>query len=99
MKKLALIIFLFTFFGAVKAQDNKKTDHKTKDCVIMKDGKMMVIRDGKTTTMDKEMTLSDGTRVMSDGKVMMKDGSTKILRDGESILLESRPGKMKKDPA
>ncbi len=98
MKKLALMIFFLTFLGAVNAQESKKSDHKTKDYVMMKDNKMVVVKEGKTTAMEKEMTLADGTRVMVDGKVMMADGSKKILKEGESIPL-SGLGKMKKEPA
>ncbi len=97
MKKLALMIFFLAFLGVVNAQETKKSDHKTKDYVMMKDNKMVVVKDGKTTPMEKEMTLADGTRVMVDGKVMMADGSTKILKEGESIPL-SGPGKTKKEP-
>ncbi len=96
MKKFALMIFFLAFLGAINAQEPKKTERK-KDYVIMKDSKMMVMKDGKTATLDKEMTLADGTRVMADGKVMMADGSTKILKEGESIPL-SGTGKMKKEP-
>jgi hypothetical protein len=96
MKKLALMLALVLLAVGIKAQDPKKTEHK-KDYVVMKEGKMMVVKDGKTTALDKEMTLADGTRVMSDGKVMMKDGSTKLLRDGESIPL-SGATRSKKEP-
>jgi len=92
MKKIILLFAFFVLAAGVSAQETKKM----KDYVVMKDGKMMVVKDGKTTAMDKEMTLPDGTRVMLDGKVMMKDGSTKILKNGETLIIEGRSGKAPK---
>ncbi|MEO5998045.1 MAG: DUF6799 domain-containing protein [Chitinophagaceae bacterium] len=89
MKKIILLFAFFAMAAGVSAQETKKM----KDYVVMKDGKMMVVKDGKTTAMEKDMTLADGTRVMVDGKVMMKDGSTKILKDGESVIIEGRTDK------
>jgi|GEM_PF-5391501 len=97
MRKLALMLLFFVFLGGVNGQETKKTDRKTKDYVMMKDARMVMVRDGKTTAMEKEMTMADGTRVMVDGKVMMTDGSTKILKDGESVPLSGIP-KIKKEP-
>jgi len=43
--------------------------------VMMQGGKMMKITDGKATgPMNSEMTMSDDTKVMTDGTVKMKDG-------------------------
>jgi RNase P/RNase MRP subunit p29 len=97
MKKLALIVFFLALLVVSNGQEPKKTDHKTNDYVMMKDNKMVVVKDGKSMAMEKEMTLADGTRVMVDGKVMMADGSTKILKDGESISLSGLL-KKKKEP-
>ena len=96
MKKILLLFALGIMAAGVYAQAPSKNDPKTKDYVVMKEGKMLLVKNGKTTAMDKEMTLSDGTRVMSDGKVMMKDGSTKLLEEGETLTLDGKPGKTKK---
>ena len=92
MKKFILLFAFFALAAGVSAQESKKT----KDYVLMKDGKMLVIKDGKTTVMEKDMILNDGTKVMPDGKVMMKDGSTKILKEGESLTMDGKAGKIKK---
>ena len=54
--------------------------------VMMKDGKMMMMTDGKATgPMDHDMSMSDGTKVMKDGKEMhMKDGQM-MMMDGKMM--------------
>jgi hypothetical protein len=62
------------------------------DGVMMKDGKMMEVKDGKTMPMDKEMTMSDGTKVMEDGTVMTKDGKKMMMKDGEHMSMDGKMG-------
>ena len=67
-----------------KEQKMMNNDHKMnapKDVVMMRDGKMMVRKDGKWMAMDKEMTMTNGTKVMTDGTVMKSDG-TKMMMIG-----------------
>lgn len=103
MKKLTLMIAVMVFTLSVSAQDKtekmeKKTDkmmdHKMKDCVMMENGKMVVMKGGKVSDMSSDMTMSNGTVVSSDGKVTLKDGSTKTLKDGESVYLDGKMSKM-----
>jgi len=55
-----------------------------KDGVMMKNGKMTMMQDGKEVTrMDRETTLSDGTKVMMNGKMVMMDG--KMMERGKSM--------------
>lgn len=102
MKKLLIVsavILLST--GSIFAQDMEGKKHHTeqtgqkkmKDCIMMKDGKMWVMKGGKTMEMSKDMTLANGTMVMTDGTVKMKDGKTMMMKDGESMMMN---GKMKK---
>jgi hypothetical protein len=71
------------------------------DGVMMKGGKMMTMQDGKTTgAMTKEMTMSNGTKVMTDGSVMMKDGEKMQMKDGQMIDMSGKMmdhGKMMDD--
>ena len=56
----------------------------------MKNGKMIMI-DAKTKTessMEKDATLNDGTKVMTNGKVVRKDGTTFMLEEGESMWMD-----------
>ena len=58
-----------------------------KDGVMMKNGKMTMMQDGKEVTrMDRETTLSDGTRVMMNGKMVMMDG--KMMEGSKSMANE-----------
>lgn len=61
-----------------------------KDGVTMKDGKVMKITGGEKSEVSSELTLSDGTKVMSDGKVTSKDGKTWKLKNGDGILDDGR---------
>lgn len=57
------------------------------DLVTMKDGRVMIIRNDGMRPLDKDMTLSDGTRVGIDGTVVMPDGSIRMMEEGENITL------------
>ena len=61
-----------------------------KDCVMMKDGKMMTMKGGKTMAMDQDMTMTNGTTVSTDGTVKMSDGSTKQLKDGDCVYMDGK---------
>lgn len=63
--------------------------------VMMKDGKMMMMKDGKATgPMDREMTMADGSMVMPDGTMKMKDGKETRMKEGEMMTMD---GKMMED--
>ena len=62
-----------------------------KDGVIMKDGKMWRLQDGKEIgRMDRETTLSNGTKVAMNGKMMMKDGKEMQLQEGQIMMLDGK---------
>ncbi|MFT3704742.1 MAG: hypothetical protein QM802_20420 [Agriterribacter sp.] len=104
MKKIAITIVVFLVCGyAVQAQNTpKKTDSTAhhsmmmKDCVMMKDGKMTVMKGGKTMDMTDDMKLSNGTTIMKDGSIKMKDGKTSTLNNGDCIYMD---GKIKRAKA
>lgn len=92
MKKLLLVLIAFTFsLGAIaqtgKMQDNKMQKEKMhgKDHIMMKDGKMMIKKDGKKMIMDKDITMADGTMVSTKGKVTMKNGTSMMMKDGDKM--------------
>ena len=59
--------------------------------VMMKDGKMMMMMDGKPTgPMDHEMTMSDGTKVKPDGSMMMKDGKIMMMKNGQMMMMDGK---------
>ncbi|MDN3654089.1 hypothetical protein QWZ08_00540 [Ferruginibacter paludis] len=103
MKKLLIIAIAFTLGGTAFAQEKMdKIDHKMshkmgmkKDCVMMKDGKMMMMKNGKMMAMDKDMTMHDGTVCMMDGTCKMKDGTTMMMKEGETCDMDGKMSHMK----
>jgi hypothetical protein len=62
-----------------------------KDGVMMKDGKMWRMQDGKEIgRMDRETTLSNGAKVMMNGKMMMKDGKEMQMQEGQTVMLDGK---------
>ena len=62
-----------------------------KDGITMKDGKMVRLQEGKDIgRMDREMTMSNGTRVNMKGKMIMKDGKEGQLQEGQIMMLDGK---------
>jgi hypothetical protein len=62
-----------------------------KDGVMMKGGKLIRVTEGKEISrMDRETTMSNGTRVMMNGKMLMKDGKEMQLQEGQTIMLDGK---------
>lgn len=101
MKKLCLLFALLAFGVVLHAQDSsshkmESSHHKMmKDCIMMKDSKVMVMKSGKTMEMKKDMTLTDGTVVMKDGTVKKPSGETMMLKEGQCIYMNGKVKDMK----
>jgi len=67
-----------------KMQDHQMQHSKT-DHVMMQNGKMMIMRDGKMMPMDKDMTMKNGTRCMTDGTCTTKAGKKTMMKEGEMM--------------
>jgi hypothetical protein len=66
-----------------------------KNGIMMKDGKMTMMHDGKEIArMDRETTLSNGSKVMMKGKLVTKDGKEMQLQEGQMVMMD---GKMMED--
>jgi len=63
----------------------------------MKNNKLMVSRNGVSSTVSKSIKLKDGTVVSANGTVTMPDGSTMKLKNGESISLDQKSSKSSSD--
>ena len=62
-----------------------------KDAVMMKAGKMWRLQDGKEIgRMDRETTLSNGAKVMMNGKIMTKDGKEMQMQEGQVMMLDGK---------
>ena len=57
-------VMLFIAASLTTSNINAQTKTKKammKDCCMMKDGKMICVKDGKTMPMDKDMKMKNGT--------------------------------------
>ena len=106
MKNLSLILsktgslfalFLMVISLSASAQTSTKTT-MMKDCCMMKDGKMMVMKNGKTMPMEKDMVMKNGTKCMANGECTMKDGKKMMMKNGDCIEMSGKmcTDKMKK---
>ena len=58
--------------------------------VLMRDGKIIVLRDGEEMPMEEEMTMSDGTKVMPNGQVIMANGTARMMAEGETLSMDGQ---------
>lgn len=89
MKKLIILVVMIVMSIASQnamAQDKQK--FRLQDGVMMKGGKMWVKKNGEKSEMTTDMTMSNGTKVTTNGTVVMTDGSTRILENGEMITMD-----------
>ena len=62
-----------------------------KDSIMMKDGKMVRFHDGKEVgRMDRETTMSNGTKVTMKGKMITKDGKETQMQEGQTVMLDGK---------
>ncbi len=87
IKTLVVAVIGLSFISTGFAGD------KTKDYVHMQDGKMMMMKDGQDMAMDKDMTMENGVKVMTDGTVIKKNGKKKTMKEGDMMTMD---GKMTK---
>lgn len=98
MKKVIMFLLVAgTCTTAAVAQDTTKTTtpkmekmHDMKDCVMMKDGKLIVMKGNSVTALDADLTLTNGTVVKTDGSVKSADGSAMKLKEGEAIDMDGK---------
>lgn len=55
------------------------------DGVMMQNGKMVIVKGGRTTVLDQELTMSNGTRIMKDGTSIKKDGTKVMMTEGQHM--------------
>lgn len=90
-KMLAMLVAVFAVV-LINAQDTHHAHKNTmkKDCIMMKDGKVVQMKDGTTTDVTSDVTLSNGTVVSADGTVKTKDGKTHMLKDGDCVYMNGK---------
>lgn len=73
-----------------KMNHNKSDDKSHCDGVVMQNGQMMKVKNGETTTLDEDMTMSNGTIIYRDGKYTDKDGKELRLQEGEHMDMSGK---------
>ena len=100
MKYVIILFALFAINTTVNAQTKSKkhamhhTDHSIKDCVMMKDGTMMMMKKGKMMEMENDVTMKNGTVCMTDGTCKMKNGKTMMMKNGDKCYMDGSMMKM-----
>lgn len=69
---------------------NQEKTTKQKDCVMMKDNKMYVIKGGEATEMVKAVVMSNGTKVLANGEVILKNNETLKLQNGDCVYMNGK---------
>jgi hypothetical protein len=103
MKKVWVSLFAITLSLGVFAQNSTNQTNtttpqqnvKSHDGVIMKDGKLLMMKNGQTTQLTTDLTLDNGTVVKSDGTVQAKDGTTTTLKEGDYVAMDGTTGNIK----
>src|SRR5665647_1828043 len=78
---------------------NNPVDKPHPDGVMMQNGKMMMVKNGQMTSLDHDMTMSNGTKIKSDGTCIKKDGTKKMMKEGQHMDMSGNmiPMKTNKD--
>lgn len=90
-----LAIFLMALTLTASAQTHKhgtKTKHSTmmQDCCMMQDGKMMVMKNGKKMSMEKDMVMKNGTVCTMTGECKMKNGKKMQMKNGDCMDMSGK---------
>ena len=86
---IAATIFSLSSFAS------NMTDHGDKYCAKMKDGVKVIMHKGDALA--SEITLTDGSRLKTDGTIVKKDGTSWVLKDGECVEKDGTATEMHKN--
>ena len=88
---LALLLLAGTG-GAARAQaptgKHKPTSKSAQAYCLMKDGNMLVVKNGQMAPMTVTLTMDDGSLCMPDGTCQSTQGRTMMLREGQSKMMD-----------
>ena len=97
MKKLLFVLTsTIILIGTTAAQSQREEQKTRQDAVIknehllMKDGKMLQIIDGKEMQMQNHMTLKNGTMIHPDGSYQLKNGKQGHLHNGHCMDMSGK---------
>ena len=95
MKKIIPIFLMMQAFAtSLSAQDTTaiKDDKLTLPIsyVVMKNSKLLWMKNGNLTTLDKDLTLPNGTVVFANGAVKAANGITMQLQEGDRLDMDGK---------
>ena len=98
MQKLAFLLALIicSFFAAINsasAQGNARI------YLMMKDGKLTEVINGKKDQVKTDITLANGTTIHPNGNIDDKDGNKKKLNEGEFMTMDGKIRPLQKTTA
>ena len=78
-----------------KILQNNPVDKSHADGVMMQNGKMKMVKNGQTTSIDQDLILSNGTKIMSDGTCVTKEGTKMTMKEGQHMDMSGNLTSMK----
>lgn len=101
MKPTTVLLSLLLFAennGAARAQTTapkadraaQATGQLAKGYCLMKDGNMLLVKNGEMAPMTATLTMGYGSLCMPDGTCQRKDGTTVMLKEGQSMLMNGK---------
>lgn len=84
------LLFFACFLSSNGIAQSHSLVTKTQDCCIMKEGKMMHLENGSMRPMEKEMTMKNGTKCMTNGECVLKNGEKRKMKEGECITMDGK---------
>lgn len=94
MKNLCLLFLALALSFGVSAQTKADTSHskthhaysqKSHEMYFLKDGKLMMNKNGTKSDVSQNVTLSNGTTIATDGKITWKDGKSETLKEDQWV--------------
>lgn len=79
-----------------QTQDENARYQQNKDCIVMmQNGEVKQMKEGRAVAMEKQITLENGAVVKTDGMVTLNDGRTVRIKEGECVDKSGKVSPMK----
>lgn len=95
MHKLALILSVVAISFASTTGTASAQSHGPKIYVMMKNGKLSEMVNGKKTAVTQDISLVNGTTIHPDGTINDRDGHERKLQEGEYMTMDGKIRKLK----
>jgi hypothetical protein len=81
-----------------KLMDDSQSKDKTfdmKNCCVMRNGKMVCIKNGKEMPMEDDMKLANGAMLEKNGTLILPNGTKSMMTENQCIDMKGNMGMMK----